>query len=100
MKVKNNYIDVLQALQESQIKLDLTKDIWYYVNGNPRCVLRVAKPNSFDSYADVVAKITLYYDNKMLWEVLITVDTDLEKFVEKLKKKISTVKTTRKDFGL
>lgn len=86
----NSFKDVVKAVQNVAPTLDYVHSKWYIVNQNPHLQLKVSKPCPFDSYLDIVARVTLFNDNEVLFDALITVDADLNALCAKLKKKIET----------
>lgn len=84
----NEFVDVLKTIKETVPKPKLVHSLWYIVNDNPKCHLKVSHPDPFDNYADIVARVTLFYDNNAVYDTLISYNTDLTKFCEKLSNKI------------
>jgi hypothetical protein len=92
----NSILDVNKAIKNATTSLQLTKTIWYTVNNNPNISISIRKPEPFDNYLDVIARVTLYYDGAVVWDVLITLHSDLERFCDKLKKKIKTIEINQR----
>lgn len=84
----NSYKDVLKGLHNTVPRLTVVHSRWFVVNENTRCLIKLSQPNSFDSYMDIVARVTLFFDNKIIMDALITYNTDLDKLFEKLDRKI------------
>ena len=95
-KIPNNFINVLNTLKDTIPKLELTHSLWYVIKGNSDYQIKVAMPDPFDNYQDIVARITLFYKENILWDILIATDTDLklfqQKFLQKIQKHMSTNK--------
>lgn len=87
----NDFESVLNALKETIPELTIPKSMWYSIKGYHTCLIEVSVPNSFDSYLDIIARITLYHKGKIISETLITKDTDVKKFCNKLYNKIITL---------
>ena len=87
----NDFKDVITSVIDTAPKLRAIQSIHYVLCHNPKIQIRVSKPDSFDSYVDIVAKVTLYYKDEVVWNVLITYSTNLDAFCAKLKKKIELI---------
>ena len=61
---------------------------WYTIKAHGTYKIRIAKPDPFDCYDDVIARITLYKQDRVLCDYLITHSTDLNKLCAKLSTKI------------
>jgi len=86
----NSFKNVLTSLQNTVPKLTLVQSKWYVLDNNSNIALRVSKPDPFSDYGDVIARITLFYQDKVTFDCLVTYDTDLNSLCEKIKKKIET----------
>ena len=95
--MNNNYNDVLNYIALSMPNIIPNDDKWYTIKYRYTYKLRIRKPSSFDNYVDVVARVTLFCNDMVLMDCLITVDTDLNKLCEKIKKKIITNEINGKD---
>ena len=84
----NSFVDVLKNIKETVPKPKLVHSLWYVVNDDTKCQLKVSHPDPFSDYADIIARVTLFYDNKVIYDTLISYSTDLPKFCEKLSNKI------------
>lgn len=87
----NTIQNIVDYITEIVPQLDPTKGILYSVHSNPDCAIRISKPKSFDNYCDIIAEFSLFYKDKLVYDVLIAVDTDLEKFCKKLLKRIEVL---------
>ena len=85
------FINIIKSLKEELPLHRATYCRWYYIDNNTNIQLKVTSPSICDGYADIVARITLYAYGQVMFDKYITVDTDLNKLYEKLKKKIRTV---------
>jgi hypothetical protein len=88
----NNFLDVLFAIENNLSDVYHAYSKWYAVDSAVPINLKISKPTPFDSYGDIVARVTLYFGNEVVWDTLITYNTDLNRFCEKVKKKIETLK--------
>lgn len=84
----NSFEDIIHTINYILHKLDSTKCLCYIINDNPDLRLLIAKPGAFDNYSDVLARITLLHKNKIIIDGLITIETNMEKFCNKLSQKI------------
>lgn len=82
------FIDVITAVKEAVPKVKPVHSYWFVIKDNPHFQIKISKPSPFDSYGDMVAKITVYKDDKPVWNVLLTIDTDLNKFCQRLLQKL------------
>lgn len=92
----NNFITVLNTLKETIPKLELTHSLWYVIKDNTEYQIKVTKPDPFDNYPDIVARITLFYKESVLWDVLVARDSNLNMFKHKLLKKIQEHMSTQR----
>ena len=86
MTTMNNFYDVLKQVRKCIPKYAHSR--CYTVKDNPDCLVKISAPNDFDAYGDVVARVTLLYKDKVILDNLITYNSDLTRFCEKLKRKI------------
>lgn len=85
----NKFEDILTTLQNTVPKVDLERSRYYYISEQkPHVSLRISRPSSFDNYGDILARVTLLNRDKIVLDNLITYNTDLEKFFEKVARKI------------
>ena len=84
----NNFENIVAHVRSAVPKLTLDHSLWYIVKGNPVHRIHISQPDPFDNYPDIVAKITLFREDKVIWTVLIARDTNVKKFCEKLASKI------------
>lgn len=94
--VFNKFRDVVNTIIAEVPKLTYVRTICYTVMGDPDYQLRIAQPDPFSNYMDIVARVTLTYKEKILSDNLITVDTDLTRFAQKLYTTIKKTKLTRR----
>ena len=87
----SEFVNFLNTLKETIPDLAISKSLWYSVKGHNTVLIEVSVPNPFDSYLDIIARITLYCAGKIISETLITKDTDIQKFCNKLYNKIITL---------
>ena len=85
----NSFEDIIEGVRTAVPKLTLDNSLWYVVKGKPIHRIRISKPCPFDNYPDIVANITVFREDKVIWDVLITTVTDVKKFCEKLNQKIT-----------
>ena len=84
----NTFKNVLANLQATIPKAILKHTVSFVFKDEHRWEIKVSKPCPFDDYGDVVAQVTLYKDNEIVSQTLITYDTDLDGFCKKLLKRI------------
>lgn len=92
-----SFTDCKKLIEENIPYLKTLPTTRYTLDGHPDLILEIAKPNSFDNYMDVVARLTLINDGEILLDGLITYNTDFENLCAKLKKKIETIRITKKE---
>lgn len=86
----NDFKDVLDTLKDTIPDLASVPCKRFIIPNNPKFNITVARPEPFNNYMDIVARVTLSNDSTVLWDVLITCDTNLTAFCDKIKKKIET----------
>lgn len=84
----NDYRDVIKSLRDSKINTLLAKDLWYVVPRHSAYRIRISRPDPFSDYQDIIARVTLFYNDKVIMDNLISSTSDLEKFWEKVYNKI------------
>jgi G:T-mismatch repair DNA endonuclease (very short patch repair protein) len=80
------YRSIIKAIRKVIPEAERTPSVQLTINEH--WTIKIARPSSFDSYRDIEACVTLLYDKQIVWEVLLTQDTDLNKFCNKLSQKI------------
>ena len=84
----NDYRDVIKSLRDSKINTLLAKDLWYVVPRHSTYRIRISRPDPFSDYQDTIARVTLFYNDKVIMDNLVSSTSDLEKFWEKVYNKI------------
>lgn len=80
---------VLTSIKEAVPEMSLVHSLWYVVQPCPKCCIKVSKPDPFCNYSDIIARVTLFYDNKVIMDNLIGYDTNLNRFCEKLSSRVN-----------
>lgn len=83
-----NFIDILNIIKNTVPKLVSKPNCWFLLKDSPNYSIRITQPYDFDDYPDIIARITLFHKNTVLWDVLVAQDTDYDKFGQKLLEKI------------
>ena len=83
-----NFEDVITSLRTTMPTLERDWSAVFVLKDKPHYRIKISRPDPFDNYLDVVAKVALCYKDKPMWCVLITIDTDIKKFCTKLMNKI------------
>ena len=92
-----DFKDVLTIVKTKLPKEKGTRGYWYAIQNYPGYSVRISQPNSFDNYLDIIARVTLLYNGETVWDVLISIETDLNKFINKLVHKLKTHYVTNKE---
>lgn len=86
--VGHDFNDICNFISLSIPTIVPDKSKWYTIKAHGTYRLCISKPDAFDYYGDVVARITLYKQKHILCDYLITSDTNLDKLCAKLTTKI------------
>ena len=89
--------DIIKSVQKDIPKAVYLHNYWYVLKDKPAYSIRFSKPDPFDNYQDIVAKVSLFYKDTVLYTVLITRTTDVDKFKLKLLTKIQEHYKTHKE---
>lgn len=85
----NNFLNTVFTIKNIIPDIANLTSVCYTVKDNSDYQLKIVKPNPFDNYLDIVAQIILLHKNKIIYNTLITINTDLTKLCEKLLQKIN-----------